>query len=145
MIPFRVQFRPGVSLFEQTVYAAKKAMISGQLLPGDPFPSVRALSRDLKINPNTAHKIVAQLVNEGLLETRPGIGNIVAVLPDSTRKERTQLLGHEMEQLVVEAKRLGIDLEDILSTISTHWDRLSHDEDAHRTPLQPEDGGRRKK
>ncbi len=110
MIPFRVQFRAGIPLFEQVVYAAQKAMISGQLRPGDPFPSVRALSRELKINPNTAHKIVAQLVTDGLLESRPGIGTVVAALPDSTRKERTQLLGREIEELVVEAKRLGIDL-----------------------------------
>src|ERR1039457_2585903 len=74
VIPFRVQFRTGISLFEQIVYAAKKAMVSGQMRPGDPFPSVRALSKELKINPNTAHKIVAHLVSEGLLETRLGIG-----------------------------------------------------------------------
>jgi GntR family transcriptional regulator len=141
VIPFSVHFRPGVSLFEQVVYAAQKAMISGQLLPGDPFPSVRALSRELRINPNTAHKIVAQLVSDGLLETRPGIGNVVAALPDSTRKERTQLLGREVEQLVVEAKRLGIDRDDILASIAQHWDRLSPEEDLKT----PEDGGRKKK
>lgn len=140
VIPFSVHFRPGVSLFEQVVYAAQKAMISGQLLPGDPFPSVRALSRDLKINPNTAHKIVAQLVGDGLLETRPGIGNVVAARPDSTRKERTQLLGREVEQLVVEAKRLGIDREDLFSSIAQHWDRLTPVED-----LSPEHGGRKRK
>lgn len=125
MIPFRVTFRPGVSLFEQIVYASKRAMVSGQLRPGDPYPSVRALSKELKINPNTAHKIVAHLVSEGLLETRPGIGTVVAVLPDSTQKDRTQLLGHEIEELVVEAKRLGIEQDEMLSSISAHWDRLS--------------------
>ena len=128
MIPFRVSFRPGVPLFEQVVYAAKKAMVSGQLRPGDPFPSVRALSKELKINPNTAHKIVAHLVSEGLLETRPGIGTVVAALPDSTRKERTQLLGQEIEELVVEAKRLGIGREEMLESITTHWERLRGDE-----------------
>jgi GntR family transcriptional regulator len=125
VIPFRVQFRTGISLFEQIVYAAKKAMVSGQMRPGDPFPSVRALSKELKINPNTAHKIVAHLVSEGLLETRPGIGTVVAALPDSTRKERTQLLGHEIEELVVEAKRLGIGREEMLASIAEHWQRLS--------------------
>jgi GntR family transcriptional regulator len=150
VIPFSVHFRPGVPLFEQVVYAAQKAMISGQLLPGDSFPSVRALSRELKINPNTAHKIVAQLVSDGLLETRPGIGNIVAARPDSTRKERTQLLGREVEQLVVEAKRLGIARDDILASIAQHWNRLSPAEDqedqkVHEDPTTPEDGGRRKK
>jgi len=86
---------------------------------------VRALSKELKINPNTAHKIVAHLVNEGMLETRPGIGTVVAALPDSTRKERTQLLGHEIEELVVEAKRLGIDRDEMLASIGEHWQRLS--------------------
>ena len=125
MIPFRVTFRPGVSLFEQIVYAAKRAMVSGQMRPGDAFPSVRALSKELKINPNTAHKIVAHLVNEGLLETRPGIGTAVAEMPDSSAKERTQLLGGEIEQLVVEAKRLGIGREEMLASIDAHWERLS--------------------
>src|ERR1035437_3940213 len=125
MVPFRITFRAGVSLFEQIVYASKKAMVSGQLRPGDPFPSVRTLSKELKINPNTAHKFVAYLVNEGLLETRPGIGTVVAVLPDSSRKERTQLLGHEIEELVVEAKRLGIEKDEMLSSITAHWQRLS--------------------
>src|SRR5580658_4825406 len=128
MVPFRVTFRAGVSLFEQVVYAAIKAMVSGQLRPGDPFPSVRALSKELKINPNTAHKIVAHLVSEGLLETQPGIGTVVAVLPDSSRKERTDLLGHEIEELVVEAKRLGIDRDEIQAAIAAHWQRLTSDD-----------------
>ncbi len=128
MIPFRVQFRPGVSLSDQVFYAATKAIISGQLRPGDAFPSVRTLSKDLKINPNTAHKVVTQLIAAGLLETRPGIGTVVAVIPPSTSAERTQLLGREIEELVVDAKRLGIDLLDVLESITDHWKRLSAQE-----------------
>ena len=139
MIPFRVQFEPGRSLFEQTVYAAKKAMVAGQLREGEPFPSVRVLSRELKINPNTAHKIVAHLIGEGLLETRPGIGTVVAARPDSTRRERTALLGHSVESLALEARRLNIELEDLLEAVTEHWNRLS--------PNDPEsrDGGRRRR
>src|ERR1700678_395372 len=142
MVPFRVTFRAGVSLFEQVVYASIKAMVSGQLRPGDPFPSVRALSKELKINPNTAHKIVAHLVNEGLLETRPGIGTVVAVLPDSSRKERTQLLGHEIEELVVEAKRMGIELAEMQDAVAMHWKRLSSEEGSRaKIAINPKDGG----
>jgi GntR family transcriptional regulator len=139
VIPFRVQFRSGISLFEQIVYAATKAMVSGQMRPGDAFPSVRALSKELKINPNTAHKVVAHLVAEGLLETRPGIGTVVAALPDSTRKERTQLLGHEIEELVVAALRLGIPREEMLAAITEHWQRLSSS-DAKASGKQAEEG-----
>jgi GntR family transcriptional regulator len=137
VIPFRVDFRPGVSICEQIVYAAKKAIISGQIRPGDPFPSVRALSRELKINPNTAHKVVAALVAARLLETQPGIGTVVAALPQARSSERTQLLGSEIEELVVEAKKLGIEIEDVLASVSAHWKRLSS--------FKSETGGRGKK
>lgn len=124
MIPFRVDFQPGVPAHEQVTYAAKKAMISGQLRPGDPFPSVRVLGRALKINPNTAHKVVAQLTADGLLEVRPGIGTVVARPPSSTRTERARLLGREVEQLTVEAKRLGLTLDELQAAVADHWRRL---------------------
>jgi len=126
MIPFRVTFRPGSPLFEQVVYAAKKALVSGQLRPGDPFPSVRALSTALKINPNTAHKIVTQLLSEGLLEVRPGSGTVVAQLPASTARERSRLLENEVEQLVVEAKKLSLGLPEVIAALAEHWARLEH-------------------
>lgn len=124
MIPFRVEFRAGISLYEQVVYGAKKAIVSGQLRPGDPFPSVRLLSRELKINPNTAHKVITNLLMEGLLESRPGIGTVVAELPEATKAQRTDLLGHEIEELVVEAKRLGISLEEMSAAVAEHWKHL---------------------
>jgi GntR family transcriptional regulator len=128
VIPFRVDFRGGVSLYEQIVYAAKKAMISGQLRAGDAFPSVRLLSKELKINPNTAHKVVTHLVAAGLLETRPGIGTVVSALPEARSSERTELLGREIEELVVEAKKLGIGLDDVVDSMAAHWKRLSGSE-----------------
>lgn len=142
MIPFRVNFEAGTSLFEQVVYSAKKAMIAGQLRSGDPFPSVRALSRELKINPNTAHKVIGHLINEGLLETRPGIGTVVAKPPNASREERMQLLGREMEELVVEAKRLGIELDDAVEALTAHWNRLSTGTKGGRTSRAGGEGGR---
>jgi GntR family transcriptional regulator len=140
MIPFRVHFRPGLPLYEQVVYSATKAMISGQMRPGEPFPSVRALSKELKINPNTAHKVVTQLLIAGLIETRAGVGTVVAVLPEAAAAERTRLLGSEIEELVVEAKRLGIELQDLAASMSEHWKQLSkggHKDESDR-------GGRRR-
>jgi|SRR5580658_2926530 GntR family transcriptional regulator len=125
MIPFRVNFRPGLPLYEQVVYAATKAMISGQMRSGDKFPSVRSLSKELKINPNTAHKVVTQLMAAGLLESRAGVGTVVASLPAGAIAEKTRLLGGEIEELAVEAKRLGIELDELFASLSQHWKRLS--------------------
>lgn len=124
MTPFRVSFEPGLSLYEQVVYAAKKAVVSGQMRAGDPFPSVRELSKTLKINPNTAHRVVTRLVWEGIIEVHPGIGTVVAEASPSSARERGHLLQKELEQLVVEAKKLGLELGDITEAIAEHWCRL---------------------
>lgn len=124
VIPFQLSFRPGISIYEQVVYAAKKAIISGQLPPGTPFPSVRALSKELKINPNTAHKVVTELTAEGLLEVLPGIGTTVATPPSSTAAQRRRLLKGEVERLVVEAKKIGLELEDVVAAVEEHWGAL---------------------
>jgi GntR family transcriptional regulator len=124
LIPFRVEFRPGISVYEQIVYASKKAIIVRQLRPGDLFPSVRLLSRELKINPNTAHKAISYLVAEGLLEIRPGIGAVVAPARPATAAERANLLGTQIEALAVEAKKLGIELDEFLASVTAHWKRL---------------------
>jgi GntR family transcriptional regulator len=124
VIPFRLTFEPGISLYEQVVYAAKKAVVSGQMRPGDAFPSVRALSKALKINPNTAHKVITHLVAEGLIEVRSGVGTVVSERASSTAAERGNLLKNELEQLVVEAKKMGLELDDVANALRNHWRRL---------------------
>ena len=124
MIPFRVSFAPGTPLYEQVVYAAKKAVVSAQLRVGDPFPSVRELSKTFKINPNTAHRAVTQLVTEGILEVHLGVGTVVTKRTGSSAAERSKLLQKEFEQLIVEAKRLGLTFEDVTSAAAQHWKRL---------------------
>jgi len=119
-----VAFQPGASLYEQVVYAAKKALVAGQLRAGDPFPSVRTLSAELKINPNTAHKVITQLLNEGLIEVRPGTGTVVSARRESTAAECSRLLDQELEQLAVEAKRLHMSLDQVTAALAAHWHRL---------------------
>ena len=116
--------RPGQTIFDQVVFAAKKAFISGELAPGQPFPSVRTLAADLKIHPNTAHKVVQYLIQEGWLESLPGIGTVVAKPPEARSGERRRILQQEVEQLVVEAKRVGLELEEIVEAVESQWTRL---------------------
>lgn len=124
VIPFRVSFEPGTSRYEQVVYAAKKAIVSAHLRAGDPFPSVRELGKELKINPNTAHKVITRLVADGMLEVHPGIGTVVAKRHFPTSGNRSELLQAELERLVVEGKRLGLSLGDMISAVARHWKRL---------------------
>jgi len=122
---FILTLEPGASICDQAVYAAKKALVSGQMRPGESFPSVRSLSTTLKINPNTAHKVIARLTAEGLLEVKPGIGTIVAATVSENSAGRNHLLKHDLERVVVEARHFGIELDDLTAALSYHWSRLN--------------------
>lgn len=124
MLPFAVTLKPGESPYRQTVYAATRAIVAGELSAGAPFPSVRELSQALKINPNTAQKVIAELVRDGLLEVRPGIGTVVTNGRRATAAERRALLADPVQQLAVEAKRLGLSREDLLKAVDAQWTDL---------------------
>ncbi|MEO0054324.1 MAG: hypothetical protein RLZZ50_271 [Verrucomicrobiota bacterium] len=125
MLPFSIDLKPGLPVTEQILLAVKKAVVSGQLSAGARFPSVRQLSQELRINPNTAHKVVATLVAEGVLITTPAVGSVVAAPTDGGRKEKAELLGAELEELVVEAKQLGLSLDEVQAALAAHWRKLS--------------------
>jgi GntR family transcriptional regulator len=129
---FRFPIRPGQSIFDQVVYAAKKAFISGEFSPGQPFPSVRTLAAELKIHPNTAHRVVQHLIQERWLEARPGVGTTVARPPAASASDRKRLLQGEVEQLVVEAMRVGLESEDVVEAVLSQWEKLQKREMAKK-------------
>ncbi len=88
VIPFQVTFEAGIPIYEQVVYAATKAIISGNMAAGERFPSVRVLSQGSKINPNTAHKVIVELVAARLLEAQPWLGTVVAERPQFSEADR---------------------------------------------------------
>ena len=124
MLPFSIALKPGLPVAEQILFAVRKAVVTGQLRPGDRFPSVRVLSQELRVNPNTAHKVVAALVAEGVLVTTPAVGSVVAERMAGDRKDKAALLGAEVEWLVVEAKKLGLELDDVQAAVAEHWKKL---------------------
>ena len=131
--PLRFQLKAGEPIIDQVIFAAKKAFLSGELQPGQAFPSVRALASELKIHPNTAHKAIQHLIQERWLEVRQGIGTVVAKRPEPRRGDRKRLLQQEVEQLVVEAIRVQLDLHDLIEAIEDQWAKLDKTQEAvHR-------------
>jgi GntR family transcriptional regulator len=132
MLPFSLTVRPGEPIADQVVYAVTRAVVSGQLRAGDRFPSVRALSQELKVNPNTAQRIVALLVEAGVLAVEPGIGTVVTsratgsgAADSATRRADLAALQERLaEPLVVEARRLGLGLGELLDMVRARWKRL---------------------
>jgi len=125
MIPFPVEIEPGEPVYEQIGKAVRRAMVSGLLKPGDPFPSVRAISKDLRINPNTTHKVVAKLIEDGLLEVVPGRGTFVSRKLPPASDLREALLGPKADALVDEARRLRMTDEEFVRYCKNIWKETS--------------------
>ena len=126
MTPFRINPKSADSIFDQVVFAATRAILGGALKPGDPFPSVRTLAADLKIHPNTAHKVIQHLIQERWLTASPGRGTTVARPPAPRSGDRKHLLNNQVEQLVVEARRVGASLDEVQESIESHWQSLQN-------------------
>ena len=127
MLPFEIELRNGPPVYEQIVLAAKKAILAGRMRPDDAFPSVRAISREIKVNPNTVQKVVAQLQREGFLEVKPGVGTVVRRPDRADPVARAALLGEDLETLAVRAHELSVDLQTLTDALTEHWEKLSHE------------------
>src|SRR5262249_48218430 len=63
--------------YQQLADELRAAIASGELGPGDPLPSVRDLAARYRVSNTTASRAIESLKAEGLVDTRPGRGNIV--------------------------------------------------------------------
>ena len=124
MLPFAVQFKSGQPVYEQVIFAVHKALVTGQLEVGDAFPSVRALSKELKINPNTVLKVVAHLKQDGLLVVEPGRGTFIGEKQVTSEEDREALLGTSVEALVVEDRRLHLKLDEVMTAVQAKWEEF---------------------
>lgn len=121
MTKFDIDQKSNHSIFEQVVSAAIKMILSGELKKDEAFPSIRKLAADLKIHPNTAHKVVQHLIKEQWLISVPGKGTIVASILKPSKKTRRELLSKEISQLISEAQRLGVSKNDVVDEIEVNW------------------------
>ncbi len=122
---FAIELKAGAPIYGQVLYAARKAIISGSLKPGDPFPSVREIAGHLRINPNTVQKALVALKAEGLVESLPGIGNRVCRGPEARAADRAALLDESLEALVLRARQLNLTCTELETALRRHWERLT--------------------
>ena len=126
MLPFTITIQDGVPVSDQVFRAVRKAVLTGQLIPGDSFPSVRALSQELRMSPTTAHKVVAQLKDSGFLASRPGIGMVVTEPEMPSREDRMKHIEPLCRALANEAAQLNLNFDDLMEALRQAMNGDSH-------------------
>ncbi|WP_124057946.1 GntR family transcriptional regulator [Vaginisenegalia massiliensis] len=97
-----------VPLYEQIKEAIKGNIMEGRLEDGEMLPSVRTMSKELKVSILTVKKAYDELAEEGFIEVRQGLGTFVAENNSLLRQEEKQ---KQMETKLIEAIQLGHEIQ----------------------------------
>lgn len=101
-------------IYEQIIAQIKAEVIEGRMTAGDALPSVRTLSRELKISALTVKKAYDNLEEEGLIVTVHGKGSFIAAAnQELLMEERRKELEKELEAAVQKARTGGLTAKEI--------------------------------
>lgn len=105
-----------VPIYEQIVDQVKLLIRNGELKENDNLPSVRTLSKELKISALTVKKAYDSLENEGFTITVHGKGTYVAATnTELILEEQKKEVEADLEMAIQKGRRCGISDEDIRS------------------------------
>lgn len=106
-------------IYEQIINDFERQIVSGVLKPGDRLPSVRALSTEITINPNTIQKAYGELERMGVTSSSQGQGRFVSAnAVEIIRNMKTSIIT-EINRLIDELIAAGNSLDKIFEDIRT--------------------------
>src|SRR5271156_4393940 len=110
-------------IYRQIIQHIRRAVMQGQLALGEQLPAVRALAETLVVNPNTVARAYQELIRDGVLESRSGVGVFVAdkVRQVFSQAERERRLAHTIEQVLYEALLLDFYLPEVRAALEDQW------------------------
>ena len=106
-------------IYRQLMDQVRAAVAKGRLKSGERLPSVRRLSRELIVNPNTVARAYTELEREGVLNTRQGLGVFVAERnAELTKKARRDRLLESLDRFLTEAVHLGFGADEVVALVN---------------------------
>ncbi|MDQ7050463.1 MAG: GntR family transcriptional regulator [Enterobacterales bacterium] len=102
-------------IFKQLKEKVVELIIDGVVKEGESVPSVRQVAADYQINPLTVSKAYQELVDEGILEKRRGLGMFVtkSARNNLLNSEKDRFINQEWPKIIDKINRLGLSLESL--------------------------------
>ncbi len=114
--------RSGKPIYEQITAQVKSAIMSGELQPGDPLPSMRALAKSLHISVITTQRAYEDLQRDGFIDTITGRGSFVAVQnKDIIQEEQLRNAENHLQEAAEIGKTHGISLEKLIEILTIFY------------------------
>ncbi len=113
MLPFTIAFKQGRPAFRQLAEALERAVLSGQLRPGDELPSWLAVARELRLHPASVRRAFDLLEEAGWLLRSGSHLRVGAPGPVERETARRRLLRPQAVAMREEARRLGAAVDEL--------------------------------
>ena len=107
-------------IYIQIMDLIKKQMISQELRPGEKLPSVRDMSKQLEVNPNTVQRAYIELEREMLVYTKRGQGTFIFDDPEVALKLRQEMVLDRVATFVKEMEEFGYSHDELIKIIKRH-------------------------
>jgi GntR family transcriptional regulator len=118
--------RSHIPIYHQIADGIREAVASGVYLPGEAIPSLKAMSLEAQVNPNTVQKAYDELAREGLIYTQRGKGLFVAERGNTSAKATAQQSAQRTFQEGIRAARAaGMSVREIRKVFSAALDDSS--------------------
>ena len=110
-----IEWNDNLPIYRQLRDLVIQRILDGSFAEGEAVPSVRQVASDYNINHLTVAKAYQELVDEGLLEKRRGLGMFVLVGAREllTSNEKRKFLEEELPAFADRVRRLGLDVETV--------------------------------
>ena len=124
---FQIDIMSRIPLYEQVIKQVESFIMVGILTKDEQLPSVRNLSMELSVNPNTIQKAYTELDRRGIIYSVPGRGNFISQKASSILGDSKMNRLPELEILLKELAFAGVAKEEILEYVELAYKEEGED------------------
>ena len=115
----QIDYRDPRPIYEQVADGIEQLALRGALAADERIPSVRQLSVQLSLNPNTVQKAYSELLSRGEIYSVRGKGNFVSGDQTGIRNKKLEQIRGEMLALLRQAKEFGASTEQLHALLTS--------------------------
>jgi GntR family transcriptional regulator len=114
---FQIDVMSRTPVYEQLIRQTEDFILKGILKSGDKMPSVRSLSTELAVNPNTIQKALSELDRTGLIQSVPGRGSFITEEAPQLVRKSMQGGIDDMQELLKKLQLAGVPRDAIIKCV----------------------------
>jgi len=120
-----MKFDESTPIYLQIKCEIEKAIIYGSLEEEEVVPSIRIMAKQYRLNPQTVSNAISELLNEGILFKKRGIGMFVEKGAQKKLKTKTyeEFIQADLQKMISKSRSLGISKKELLNLIEDSYDK----------------------